>query len=55
MTLSDMVKMMMDLKADWFLDMVGFDAKCTRQATYEVILPAYVKIFTSPYVRVRVT
>ena len=40
MTLSDMVKMVMDLKADRFLVMVGFDVKCTRQATYVVILPA---------------
>ena len=28
--------MMMDLKTDCFLVMVGFNAKHTRQATYEV-------------------
>ena len=40
MTLADGMKMVMDLKVDRFLVMVGFDVKCTRQATYRVILPA---------------
>ena len=38
-TLTDRVKMMTDLKADWFLVMMVFDAQCIRQAIYEVIFP----------------
>ncbi len=37
--MTDRVKMMTDLKANWFLVMMVLVAQCSRKAIYEVILP----------------
>ena len=46
----DLVKMMLNLKTDCFLVMVGFSAKLSRQATYEVSYLHHFTIFRSDHV-----
>ena len=44
------MKMMLNMKTDYFLVMVGFRAKLSRQATYEVQYLHHITIFRSDQV-----